>query len=565
MTKSEISENIRSKTAHKALRKKVDRIAGGEAVGLTEEEQLDLLRLAHELELVQVELEIQNEELQKTSRDLEAARFEFWDLYESAPVAYVSLSKKGIVEKANAAARQMLSGRSDGHLIGQAFSNFVMPEDMSRYFQDMKKITRNEKPVFFELQFVDAAGRSIPVYCQASTKFDPQGGLISWNLAFFDISEQRRLEEALRISRENLAMATQAGGIGIWIVDLKTGKSHWNAPLYRMLGLAPRSGPEDQQEFFKFIHPDDRQGVLENAQNVATLEHKIDLEFRIIRADDGSTRWLAARGSIDRDDSGRPVQLRGVNFDITDRKQAEETLRLAQFQLAEQLVETRQINEELSQYAYAVTHDLKAPLRAIRNYADFLYEDLADTLTGDQKEYLKGLKRAVDQGDALISDLLNFSRIGRVALVKQAADVPGIVHEIRSLLDLPPGVEIEVQPQWPEVWADHTLLKQILQNLIVNGIKFNQRKLKRIEIGWQPGPDARLEIFVRDNGIGIKPEYRDQVFKIFRRLHTDSEYEGTGIGLAIVQKAAQKLGGSVRLESTAGEGSTFYVNLPNSK
>ena len=172
------------------------------------------------------------------------------------------------------------------------------------------------------------------------------------------------------------------------------------------------------------------------------------------------------------------------------------------------------------------------------------------------------MKRAVDQGDALINDLLNFSRIGRVSLVKQAADVPGIVHEIRSLLDLPPGVEIDVQPQWPEIWADHTLLKQILQNLIVNGIKFNERKLKRIEIGWQPGTDARIEIFVRDNGIGIRPEYRDQVFKIFRRLHTDSEYEGTGIGLAIVQKAAQKLGGSVRLESTAGEGSTFYVSLP---
>ena len=199
-------------------------------------------------------------------------------------------------------------------------------------------------------------------------------------------SRSKTAHNALRVSRENLALAIQAGGIGIWIVDLKTGKSHWNEPLYRMLGLAPRNGPEEPQEFFKFIHPDDRPGVLESTQNVAGLGDKIDLEFRIIRADDGRTCWLAAKGSIDRDDSGRPVQLRGVNFDITDRKLAEETVRLAQFKLAEQLVETRQINEELSQYAYAVTHDLKAPLRAIRNYADFLYEDLADTLTGDQKD-----------------------------------------------------------------------------------------------------------------------------------------------------------------------------------
>jgi signal transduction histidine kinase len=144
----------------------------------------------------------------------------------------------------------------------------------------------------------------------------------------------------------------------------------------------------------------------------------------------------------------------------------------------------------------------------------------------------------------------------------EAADVPGVVGEIRSLLDLPAEVEIIVDTQWPDISVDRTLLKQILQNLISNGVKFNKRNPKRIEIGWQAASAGTIDIFVRDNGIGIEPQYWKQIFRIFQRLHTDRAYEGTGIGLAIVQKAVNKLGGSVRLESEPGKGSTFTLRLP---
>jgi signal transduction histidine kinase len=174
------------------------------------------------------------------------------------------------------------------------------------------------------------------------------------------------------------------------------------------------------------------------------------------------------------------------------------------------------------------------------------------------------MKKAAHQGDALINDLLSFSRIGRVAPEPEAVDVPVLVKEIGLLLNLPHDVQIDVQPQWPEFWIDSILIKQILQNLISNRVKFNKRNPKRIKIGWQPGADRCIEIFVRDNGIGIAPEYQQQIFAIFRRLHTDKECGGTGIALAIVQKAAQSLGGSVRVESTPGEGSTFFVNFKNS-
>ena len=557
-----------STAAQKALRKIVDRLAGVEDFGLTKDEQLELMRLTHELkhyryefEQVKGELESKDEQLRKLSRDLEAAGKDLFDYLEFMPVAFVKLSKKGIIEKVNSAARKMLA-EPERSLIGIPFSNFVTPEDQGIYFGGIKNITTKSSPSSFSMRIVRAEDEEFHAHVQVEPKFEPTGKFSHWHLAFFDVSAEKLSDRRIKEVHEQLQMAAQAAELGIWNYDLKSGTTRWNVQLYRLLGLEPGEGPEDGQRFFDFIHPDDRSGTLANLQTILKSEgDKISEEFRVVRAD-GKTRWLAARGRIYRDADGRPERISGINYDITSRKKAEETIRLAQLQLSMQLAETERVNEELSQYAYAVSHDLKGPLRAIRNYAEFLYEDLADTLTGEQKKYLEGLKRAVDQGDTLINDLLNLSRIDRAPLEMEAADVPAVVGEIRSLLNLPADVEITVDSQWPNFSIDHTLLKQILQNLVSNGVKFNDRNPKCIQVGWQEAPEDCIDIFVRDNGIGIESQYREQIFRIFQRLHTDRDYEGTGIGLAIVQKAANKLGGSVRLESEPGEGSTFYVRLP---
>lgn len=570
MTNRKKIVNCRGETNYQALRKMADRIDRGQTVGLSKHDELRLLRVVHELEqtryaleLAEIEAEVKNEQLQTISRELEASKKDFWAVAENIPTAFIVLDKRGIVKRANSHARQMLVGDIKP-LIGLEFSRFVAPEDFGTYLKQIKtgRYSKNN-PSSFELRIRDHAGRLLHTYGQVSAGFDAEGARLQWNLAFFDVSEQKRLEEALRTSRQHLALATEAGKIGIWIVDLKTGRSHWNAQLYRMLGLEPREGPEDKNAFFEFIHPDDRRGLFQNLQTVLRIKETVDTEFRIIRSDNGQIRWLKSRGAIVRDAHGHPYRLEGVNYDITDRKQAEERENFTNLELDKQLVHSRQLNEELSQFYYAVTHDLKAPLRAIANYVNFLHEDLADTLTGDQKKYLEGLKGAVIRGNALIHDLLNFSRIGQVAPVTIKIDVPGLIQRIGSLLHLPPDVEMDVQPQWPDIWTDYNLMNQILQNLISNAVKFSRRNPKRVEIGWQTASDRSIEIFVRDNGIGIAPEYQRQIFKIFRRLHTDKNYEGTGIGLSLVQKAAQNLGGSVRVESVPGEGSTFFVRLPD--
>lgn len=220
---------------------------------------------------------------------------------------------------------------------------------------------------------------------------------------------------------------------------------------------------------------------------------------------------------------------------------------------------------ELSQYAYVVSHDLKTPLRAIHNYADFLREDLEATLEGEQKEYLDGLNKAVSQSEELVNDLLELSRIGRRNEPTKPLDIGVFLKKLIASLDLPPDVDIVMKDDWPTIDVNPTLLRQIFQNLISNAVKFNHSPRKLVELGWFPVGDERYELFLHDNGIGIEPRYQEQIFHVFQRLHTTNEYDGTGIGLAIVKKAVSKLHGSVRVESKMGEGSTFLVTLPKTQ
>jgi signal transduction histidine kinase len=205
------------------------------------------------------------------------------------------------------------------------------------------------------------------------------------------------------------------------------------------------------------------------------------------------------------------------------------------------------------------------PLRAIHNYADFLKEDLEATLEGDQKMYLNGLVNAVGQGEDLVDDLLELARISGADGQIETINLGCFLHELIDFLNLSADVEVVLGDNWPSIDAQPTLLRQIFQNLIINAIKFNCSSGKRVKIDWRPVGQDHYEFCVRDNGIGIEPRYHEQIFQVFQRLHTREEYEGTGIGLAIVKKATSKLQGVIGIKSELGKGSSFLVTLPKTQ
>lgn len=241
--------------------------------------------------------------------------------------------------------------------------------------------------------------------------------------------------------------------------------------------------------------------------------------------------------------------------DIAARSQAEAALELKAQELARSVA-------SLEEFAYVVSHDLRAPLRAMKNYSLFLQEDYMHLLDEFGLEYIEGIAESAQHMDDLVVDLLEYSRIGRIQVELEPVDINDLVERVVTSLDLRREAEIRLAPDAPIVQAYPVRLEQIFANLLGNAVKFRRPDVSPvISISWQEKNDAWF-FSVDDNGIGISEQYSDKIFGIFQRLHTQEEYEGTGVGLAIVKKAVSEHGGEIWLQSQLGQGSTFTFTLP---
>jgi signal transduction histidine kinase len=175
---------------------------------------------------------------------------------------------------------------------------------------------------------------------------------------------------------------------------------------------------------------------------------------------------------------------------------------------------------------------------------------------------LTGITTAVCEAEELVSDLLELSRLNYHDSNPQPCHIGNLVHKVLRILNFGDEVHVQLPTEWPTIRGEEHLLKQIFQNLISNGVKFNRSSQKHIEVDWRPERKKFVRFFIRDNGIGILPQYQKQIFQIFQRLHTTRDYEGTGIGLAIAKKAVTKLGGEISVESETGKGSIFSFTVP---
>lgn len=246
----------------------------------------------------------------------------------------------------------------------------------------------------------------------------------------------------------------------------------------------------------------------------------------------------------------------GIVRDVTERKQVEER----QTRLVHEL---ESANEELRNFAYVVSHDLKAPLRAISSLADWVVTDYADKLDDEGKEHMRLLLSRVRRMDGLIDGILQYSRVGRVKEAGVAVDLDQLVHEVIDLLSPPPNITITIDNLLPTVVAERTRLQQVFQNLLSNAIKYMDKAEGNIRIGCVAAGN-KWKLSVSDNGPGIEERYFEKIFQLFQTLAPRDRVESTGVGLALVKKIVEMYGGEIWVESKVGEGSTFFFTLPRS-
>jgi PAS domain S-box-containing protein len=377
------------------------------------------------------------------------------------------------------------------------------------------------------------------------------------------VSARKRASEVLREQAGLLQLTHDT----IFVRDMQNVITYWNR------GAEERYGWTSKEAVGKVSH--------QLAQTIfpAPLE-EIDAELRraghwegelIHTKRDGTQIVVASRWALQRDKSGNPVAILETNNDITERKRAEEELRALNDELEQRVVdrttELESINRELEAFTYSVSHDLRAPLRHMVGYTELLHKNASSLLDAKSRQYTMTIMESTKRMGNLIDDLLAFSRVGRAEMQKTMVSLEQLVKEALS----------EVRPEtagrniaWtvgplPAVYGDRSMLRLVLVNLLSNAVKFTRtRPRAQIEIGCTDGKADGTVVFVRDNGVGFDMKYAKKLFGVFQRLHRAEEFEGTGIGLASVQRIIHRHGGGVWAEGLVDRGATFSFSLPNS-
>jgi light-regulated signal transduction histidine kinase (bacteriophytochrome) len=303
--------------------------------------------------------------------------------------------------------------------------------------------------------------------------------------------------------------------------------------------------------FLAKIHPDDKQMVIDANQAHLAQGGKYDIEYRILSAH-AQTRWLRSVGQAEFTHEGAATRFIGIVQDITDRKLME--------------AELKRSNADLEQFAYAVSHDMRQPLRMVTSYLTLLKNSLVQPLDEEQQQFLQFAVDGAKRMDAMILSLLDYSRVGHKTTAITHIDSGAALNE--ALAFLKPelhnsGGTLTLIGNWPTIMASHDELMRLLQNLIANALKYHrENEPPCVEVSTLITATT-LKVAVRDNGIGIDNKQFNRLFKVFSRLNPRSRFEGTGVGLALCRKIVEHHGGKIGVESGGEEqGSVFWFELP---
>jgi len=488
----------------------------------------------------------------------------------------------------NLAHVRTLGATHPDEVLGKTDRDIFPAELANQYYADEQTLMKSGQPLNTEESVV------IPLTCDKrwlqTTKVplrDKQGAVVGLIGINRDVTERRRAEEALRrahdelekrvaertaeISQERLILRTLIDNLPdcIYAKDAAGRKILANPADLKNLRCkteAEAIGKSDFDLFPKDIAEQfwaDDQKVIHGEPVINREEHFFDEE--------GRKRWLLTSKLPLRDATGKIVGLMGIGRDITERKQAEDALRSSEEKLRQFTTQLERSNRELQDFAYVASHDLQEPLRKIVVFGERLKEKNSEAMGPEALDYLDRMQKAAARMQILINDLLTFSRVTTkahpFAPVNLAEIASEVVNDLEGRIELVKGrVELGALPV---IDAESLQMRQLLQNLIGNALKFRRPEeppVVKVEAQIIPDPvtpaKKLCQLTVSDNCIGFDEKYLDRIFNVFQRLHTRNEYEGTGMGLAIVRKIALYHGGDITAKSKPGQGATFILTLP---
>ena len=473
------------------------------------------------------------------------------------------LDLNGVISYWNLGAKWLYGWRKS-HAIGKNIHELLQTE-WTQPLEEIQEVFLERGSWQGELVRTKEDGTKITVASRWTLERDEQNQPLAILEISNDISDRKCSELALAESAQRFRDTFEQAAVGMAQASIDGKLLLVNQKLCEILGYSRQELIE--KKFQEITLPEDLGSELELLSQLLAGEiENYHVEKRYI-GKDGELVWGNLTVSLLREQNGNQF-LMGVVEDIRKRKQAEESLRLRAVELswtAQTLAKTtsslRKRNLELDQFAYVVSHDLKAPLRAIANLSSWIEEDISDSMTEDTLHQMNLLRGRVHRMEALIEGLLQYSRVGRIQVALETVKVEKLLAEIIDSLAPPSGFEVKVDPGMPTFVTERLPLQQVFANLISNAIKHNRGESGHVKISVKELNDF-YEFFVTDNGPGIAPQYHDKVFVIFQTLEARDKVENTGIGLSLVKKIVEGEGGSVSLESAEGEGATFGFTWP---
>lgn len=516
--------------------------------------EADILKLSHELQVHQIELELINEELFKAKEQAEAAAEKYSELYY-APLGYFTVSKKSEIIDVNPTGSQMLGAEPD--LTSKSFSFFVAEESKTIFDLFIIRIFKTKTIQTCDVTLTVKDKPPVYVY---------MNGLINGNSSYchlvaIDVSERKKAErEYQRLLAEfsstqtKLNVALQSGNIGIWEWDLITGEIILDEKSELLFGLKSGQIGRSISAFSSIIHENDMRLLLNTYNEAVKNNAPIEVILRT-KIKDLSTRYLNIRAYIRKDPDGKPVRFTGVCYDVTGLKETEQTI----LKLNEELLRS---NKDLEKFAYVASHDLQEPLRMVSSFMQLLSLKYEKQLDNDAREYIgfavEGAKRMYD----LLNGLLTYSRISTRGYSFSKVDMNLVLMNVLRNLDLVIKERNAVVKSdiLPVIYADESQMLQVFQNLIVNAIKFSDGYPKVFVTSRTEG--SNFVFTVRDEGMGIEKQYFEKIFQIFQRLVPRNDIPGIGIGLSICKRIIERHKGQIWVESEPGKGSSFSFSMP---